>query len=302
MKLEGFEVKFYFILIAALLIVIVISASGCSSRDPVLDYTDTRPVHTYVPPEPVVRDTPAPAVVLAPEPEPMPEPALVSDVNPAMLELLRLFDSNLERLSGFVIGLFTVQSEEREGGAIAVVFRAVDMEIDYLGIAVHITAQVEPYFSPLPALMKAAGISDPLIVLEFLDMEGGVIYIHKFTLDTVPEVAPPLVVGPGEDPLLLFIESQKATIDLMREQMAGMGTLSVQARGTSTIACIVNITDRSISGRMTEDRINNEVLPLLRAMFADYIPTLKSMGVSDPSIIVEAYDVDGALLVSTVVR
>ena len=298
---------------------LLVLVTGCSTRN--LEYTDLddddiQNLPLYLAPEPIPLE---PVQIKTPEPELEPEPVsgiiAVPDTDSAYQELIKLMHSSVERLSALIIGLFTAQGEDRENGTLAIVFRAVDMEIDYHGIAVHIAEQIKPYVSPNLSLMQEVGIADPRIILEFQDMTGEVIYTRVIKQSGEPVEGTPLthtsdVTSPvsglsvpsdalPEDAILLFIQSQQDTIAKVREEMAGMGTFSIEAQDSRTIACVVHITDESISDKVTEEKINDKILPILRGTFAQYVPILADMGVSDPRVIVIAYNPSGKVLIST---
>ena len=304
--------KFSYVLVVLLMIALLVCVAGCSSGN--FDYTDPsdgdiQDPPLYITPEPLPLE---PVRVTVPEPGPVNGSTKAPVVDSAYQELIKLMHSSVDRLSALIIGLFTAQGEEREYGSLAIVFRALDAQLDYRGIAVHIAEQIKPYVTPNLALMLEIGMADPQIILEFQDVAGEVIYTRTIDQSGEPVNSTPPVVTPSvsdlvtpaettfiEDAILLFLQSQQETIAKVREEMDGMGTFSIEAQDSRTIACVVHITDESISDKVTEDKINNDILPMLRGTFAQYVPILADMGVSNPRVLVITYNPSGEVLLST---
>ena len=302
----------FLVRITVIIVALLILTSGCRANK--MDDTDpgdagilNSPVD--ISPDPIPYSQPA----ITPTPIPTPEASPDNEEDAKYQELIKQMNNSIGKLSGLIIGLFTARGEQRDNRTIAIIFHAVDMEVDYLGISVHLAEQIRPYVVPNLSLMLAAGMKDPQIVLEFQDMIGEVIYTRVITLNddqveetspsSVVEVTPPVETESptaDDDAILRFLRSQQAIIDKVRAEMEGMGTFSIVARDSRTIACVVNITDTSVSDKVTEERIDKEVMPMLKATFEQYVPALAAAGVSDPRVIVEVYNPEGKLLLSTV--
>jgi hypothetical protein len=311
-RLGGVKLKYSYVFVALLMIALLVLITGCSTGN--FDYPDPNGGDiqyppSYITPEPIPLD---PVLITVPEPAPVNKNTTAPVVDSAYQELIKLMHSSVERLSALIIGLFTAQGEEREYGSLAIVFHALDAQLDYRAIAVHIAEQIRPYVTPNLMLMQEIGMAHPPIILEFRDAAGEVIYTSTIDQNGEPAKSAPPVVTPSvsdlavpaetvliEDAILLFLKSQQETIAKVREEMDGMGTFSIEAQDSRTIACVVHITDESISDKVTEEKINDEILPMLRGTFAQYVPILEDMGVSNPRVMVIVYNPGGEVLIST---
>ena len=104
------------------------------------------------------------------------------------------------------------------------------------------------------------------------------------------------------DTIEKYLQKKLSTIQLFRENMAWMGSLTVQVRNHNTLACGFMLTDKSISAEDSEKRVNDEILPTLRALLVEYIRELKATDIKDPSAVIVIYGTDGSVINSSVIN
>jgi len=79
-------------------------------------------------------------------------------------------------------GLYTLHAETRGDSAIAVIYRAELEELASLEVAqAMISGGVSAEFQNAVSEMKNARITDPKVIVEFLDTNGNLIYSHEFS-------------------------------------------------------------------------------------------------------------------------
>ena len=78
-------------------------------------------------------------------------------------------------------GLYTVRAEARGDTTIVVVFKAELEELADAEVSKAVSEHAGAEFQVAVDEMRKAGISNPQVILEFLDMSGVLIYSHIFS-------------------------------------------------------------------------------------------------------------------------
>jgi len=78
-------------------------------------------------------------------------------------------------------GLYTIHAEAQGDSTIVVRFKAELEELATPEIAQIVSESATSEFQEALREMQKAGIRDPEIVLEFLDMNGNLLYEHRFS-------------------------------------------------------------------------------------------------------------------------
>ena len=77
-------------------------------------------------------------------------------------------------------GLYTVHAEAQGVSTIIVTFQAELEDLESPDVAEAISNDIDSEFQNAVSEMKSAGIPEPAIVFEFLDMDGELLYTRKF--------------------------------------------------------------------------------------------------------------------------
>jgi len=279
------------------LVLTLSSCSGNSTEESTEKETPTQAVASKKPP-------PSPE----PEKSPEPDPSLKPTASPepggsAPLDLLvSQTNASLDGVAAQLAGTFSVYCEARGTGTMAIIFRAENKMYESPEIIKPVAEQVGPVYSTLPQGMLAMGITDPKVALEFLDMNGALIHSQEFTLDGTSDVGESMTVFSSEEALRAFVETQKATATEIEKQFEGYAKVSIEARGSNTLAYVFKVTEFNVGAGMTESLIRSTVLPTFESGFESMLPMLSAMGVIDPVIVFEFYAPDGSLIGSTEVK
>jgi len=86
-----------------------------------------------------------------------------------------------EELHAGLDGLYTIHAIAQGDSTIIVSFQAVLEELATLEVAQAVAEGAALEFQEAVQEMEKAGVPAPEVVLEFLDMDGNMIYIRKFT-------------------------------------------------------------------------------------------------------------------------
>ena len=86
-----------------------------------------------------------------------------------------------ESLHKALEGLYTVRAEARGDSTIVVILRAERNELADPEVAKSVSDSAAPEFQNSVRSMREARIHDPIIILEFLDMGGNLIYSREFS-------------------------------------------------------------------------------------------------------------------------
>jgi len=78
-------------------------------------------------------------------------------------------------------GLYKVHAETRGDSVIAVIFRAEMEELATPEVSQIVSDEAASEFRAAVDEMRNAGITDPEIILEFLDMSGAVIFVRQIS-------------------------------------------------------------------------------------------------------------------------
>ena len=247
-----------------------------------------------------VEPSPEPPAVISPDPVETPAPLPTSV---ALTQLVNQTNEGLKSMADQLQGIFKVSCEARGSGSMAIIFQAQAHDYESIDIINQIAESVGQVYSALPQGMLALGITEPSVIIEFLDMDGAVVFNKEFTLDSKPsDVQPQENFSSPEEALALFVEAQQNAIPNIEAGMNGYATISIEARGTNAIAYVFNITENAVRDGVTNEKIRNEMLPELKSAYEFIVPTLTAMGIVDATVIIEFNAPDGSLIASTEIK
>ena len=86
-----------------------------------------------------------------------------------------------ESMHAALEGLYTVRAEARGDSTIVVVFKAELEGLASAEVSQAVSEEAGDEFQDAVDEMRKAGISNPKVILEFLDMNGTLIYSHEFS-------------------------------------------------------------------------------------------------------------------------
>ena len=219
--------------------------------------------------------------------------------NPDLEEIVRLSNILIEALADDLDGIYTVNVEARDRRTLAIVFRAEDAEYEDLDISMQIADEVTPIYSEIPQAMRAIDIDDPIVLVEFLDMDGGLIYSREYNPGSGADLQQPDNSSnvSSEEMLEIYVEMQQVVIPDMEREMGGIATVEIEARGTGTVAYLFRINEFDASAGITESAFKDEMIPEIEASLSFFIPLMQAMGITEePAIVMEFYGPDGTLL------
>ena len=106
--------------------------------------------------------------------------ALVACGNDALQQIVEEINNDTG-MHNELRGYFTVRAEARGPSTVVVVLRAERNELEDPEVAELMAVSGESFFREAVREMRAARISNPILLLEFLDMRGIIIYTHEFS-------------------------------------------------------------------------------------------------------------------------
>jgi len=109
--------------------------------------------------------------------------SLTACVNNAVNVLKETVDeiNSDESMHAELEGLYAVRAEVRGDSAVVVIFRAELEELASPEVSKVISESVSSEFQLAVDEIRKAGISDPMVILEFQDLGGNLIYTHVFS-------------------------------------------------------------------------------------------------------------------------
>ena len=105
---------------------------------------------------------------------------LIACGDDALQRAVDIFNSD-EELHNDLAGLFIVYAEAKDGSTMVVTFRAEDEEVATIDVAEAGANAAAPLFRAAVNGLRNARISDPKVIVEFLDMSGALIYSREFS-------------------------------------------------------------------------------------------------------------------------
>jgi len=88
--------------------------------------------------------------------------------------------NNDPELHGLLEGLYTIRAEKRGDSSIVVIFKAELEELADPDVSEAVAKEGANEFQRAVEEMRKARITDPKVILEFLDLSGILIYTHEF--------------------------------------------------------------------------------------------------------------------------
>jgi len=86
-----------------------------------------------------------------------------------------------EELHEDLAGLFTVYAEAKDGSIMIVTFRAEAEDVATIEVAEAGANAAAPLFRAAVNGLRNARVSDPKVLLQFLDLDGSLIYSREFS-------------------------------------------------------------------------------------------------------------------------
>jgi len=105
---------------------------------------------------------------------------LIACGDDALQRAVDIFNSD-EELHNDLAGLFIVYAEAKDGSTMVVTFRAEDEEVATIDVAEAGANAAAPLFRAAVNGLRNARISDPKVIVEFLDTSGALIYSREFS-------------------------------------------------------------------------------------------------------------------------
>jgi len=192
--------------------------------------------------------------------------------------------------------------EARGDRTFVLVFRAKDESFVDFDTAVYVTEQSTQSVVTMLVGLKAMGIPYPVVVFEYLDMEGTVFYSREFSLDDEQTTASPRTGEESREILLYLVESQRSAAEEMERSLLGLVDIVLEARGENALVYAFYVKEYNRAVGLTERRILNEELPRMAETIQPVQLILAAMGIADPVVIIEFYAPDGSMLISKEIK
>lgn len=96
--------------------------------------------------------------------------------------MVQTLQPELDSMSSTLTGIFTISAEARGDNTLVVIFKAEASQYESKDIVQAATTGLDASYSTLPGILQSSGVLNPVVRVEFLKMNGDLIYSKEYTV------------------------------------------------------------------------------------------------------------------------